>query len=116
MRLTVRKSDRLDDWWVIERAEHDGRKWMERTEYGMALRCSSRFSDADVEGTAAEMLAIADAIKSRGGAAFGRCSVEVDGDVARFNSPRNSMEDGECTLAEADELAAEILAKCGGAA
>jgi len=101
----------MGDWFVIERAEHDGRQWLERTgPVRMALRCSSRFSDADVEGTAAEMLAIAEAIEKRGDAYFRRCSVRVEGERVFFASPRNSTTEGECSLAEADDLAREIRA------
>jgi len=109
MRLTIRKCDDIGDWYVIERAEHDGRKWTERTSpSSSALRCSARFSDADVEGTGDEMRAIATAIRARRGERFKRCAIRIDGDRAFFCSPRNSREDGECTLAEADELAALI--------
>ncbi len=107
--LTMRKSD-LDDWYVIERAEHDGRKWLEPIHGGMALRCSARFSDADVEGNSYEMLGLAKAIKERGRQSFKRCSVHIDGDRAYFNSPRNSQTDGVCTLAQADALADSIIA------
>jgi len=111
MRLTIRKSDWTDDWWLIERAEHDGRVWMEPVApHVMALRTSSRFSDADVEGYGSEMLAIAAAITARSSFRAKRCAVEVMGDVVAFRSPRNSQEDGIVTLAEADEIAAEIVA------
>lgn len=108
-RLTLRKSDGLDDWYVIERAEHDGRRWMEKTDYGFALHTSARFSDnADVEGDGAEMLAVAAAIEARGEYDAKRCAVRVDGDRVEFWSPRNSESPGVVTLAVADALAAEI--------
>jgi hypothetical protein len=91
MKLTIRKSDALDDWYVIERAEHDGRSWLEPTQYGVAFQCSARISDADVEGYASEMLAIADAIEAGTVARFKRCAVDATSDVVRFWSPRNSM-------------------------
>ena len=59
MKVTVNKNDDMGDWYTIERAEHDGRHWMERTDYGMALMSSSRIGNADIEGTASEMLTIA---------------------------------------------------------
>lgn len=109
MKLTIRHCDWMGDWYVIERAEHDGREWTEQTgPNSYALRTSARFSDADVEGDASEMLAIADAIERRDGVHFKRCSVNVDHDRVFFSSPRNSTYDGECSLAEADDLAAEI--------
>ncbi len=89
--LTLRKCDHVsDDWWVIE--EEGG----------------GDFSDASVEGTGAEMLAIAAAIVHRGGAYFGRCEVYVDEreKEARFCSPRNTEGyRGTCSLAAADRLA-----------
>lgn len=111
MKLTLTKSDFLDDWYLIERAEHDGRSWLEPIgPNATALRCSSRFSDADVEGTGAEMLAIADAIERRDRVSFKRCAVNARADPVTFCSPRNSRTDGECSLAEADELVALIRA------
>jgi hypothetical protein len=115
MKLTLTPGP-FDDWWVIERAEHEGRKWWERVGAGASLRCSSRFSDADVEGTSAEMLAIAEAIETRSGASFKRCAVATVKDAASFWSPRNSQEPGGVSLDEADELAKEIRRKIGGAA
>lgn len=109
MKLTIRRSDALSDWYVIERAEHDGRAWFEPLgHHSMALRCSSRFSDADVEGTAEEMRAIADAIEKRATVSFRRCAVSVQGESVLFWSPRNSMKDGIVLYTEAAELAALI--------
>ena len=109
MRLTVRSCEWMGDWYVIERAEHDGRTWMEPTPSGASLQCSARFSDADVEGPAAEMHLIADAIERRSSAYRKRCAVEVVGEEVRFFSPRNTVgEHGIVTLAEADALAALI--------
>jgi hypothetical protein len=71
--LTIVKSAHMDDWYLIERAEHDGREWVEKKRPGVSvLMCSSRFSDADVEGYGGEMLTIADAIESRGSTSFKR--------------------------------------------
>ena len=109
MKLTLRKSDSRDDWHVIEQAEHDGRLWMERIgENGAALRTSARFSDADVEGMAVEMRALAQAIRVRTNRAFKRCAVGFVGDAVDFWSPRNSTEPGRVSLADADALADEI--------
>lgn len=111
MKLTLRKSDAMDDWWVIERAEHDGRTWLQKVgPSAMELRASSRFSDADVEGAGIEMRGVALAIQTRGSFRAKRCAVEVRGDLVAFSSPRNSREDGIVSLAEADELALLILA------
>lgn len=115
MKLTIRKSDDLGDWYVIERAEHDGRQWMESTGPNSAtLRCSSRFSDADVEGYATEMLAIAVTIELRSRVLFRRCAVDATTEPVRFWSPRNSQIDGEVTLAEAVALAKEIRTVVAG--
>jgi len=115
VRLTLRKCESMGDWWVIERAEHDGRTWMEQTgPNSMALRTSSRFSDADVEGTASEMLEIAEAIRARGTFRAKRCSVDATGPEVRFSSPRNSSHDGTTSIAFADELAGLIEVQCAG--
>ncbi|HYV99657.1 MAG TPA: hypothetical protein VE967_19515 [Gemmatimonadaceae bacterium] len=118
MRLTIRKSDWIDDWWLIERAEHDGRQWMEKVgpnamgcgSCNFPLRTSSRFSDADVEGYGSEMLSLAAAITERSSFRAKRCAVAVKGQTAEFWSPRNSQEHGVVTIEEADELAALIVA------
>lgn len=45
MKLTMRESD-VGNWFVIERAEHDGRIWTEQTGPNtFAFRTSARFSD-----------------------------------------------------------------------
>ena len=114
MRLTLRKSEFLDDWYVIERAEHEGEPWVEDHGDGTgSLRDPARFSDADVEGTAAEMCAIATAIEKRDHAAFRRCAVSTHSAGVSFWSPRNSQESGYVSLAEADELAALIRKELG---
>lgn len=105
MRLTITQSDVMEDWYLIERETHDGRTWLEPMPGGGAMfMTSSRFSDADVEGHADQMLAIADAIEQRQSVRFKRCAVRVDGQRVFFCSPRNSQREGECTLEEADEL------------
>lgn len=116
MKLAFRKSEWLDNWWLIERAEHEHRQWDEERPMaggGVAIYYmdSSRVCDADVEGYAEEMLEIAEAIERRSRASSKRCAVEVMGDGSvHFWSPRNSQEHGVATLAEADELAALIRA------
>lgn len=108
-RLKILKSDQLDDWYLIERAEHDGREWMEPTEHGARFYCSSRFSDADIEGTAGEMLGIAHAIEGRSHFTAKRCAVAVRcASRVEFWSPRNSTECGTTSRKMADLLAKEI--------
>lgn len=64
MKIVLKKSDFLDDWYVIERAHHEGRQWLERTGPNMMkLMDSARISDACLEGGGEQMLAIARAIK-----------------------------------------------------
>lgn len=90
MTLTLRDGS-MDDWYVIER-EHGG-----------------RICGADIEGTAEEMLAIADAIECGESFAAKRCAVSrpIDGAVEMM-SPRNSIKPARVTLADAKALAAEI--------
>ncbi len=108
--LALRACEGMDDWYVIERAEHDGRMWLEPHEYGAALMTSARLGDADVEGPAADMRAIATAIETRAMFHGTRCRVVVDvaAQRAMFDSPRNSSRAAWVPLARADVLAAEI--------
>ena len=111
MKIALQKSDCLDDWYTVERAEHEHRQWMERTgPNSMQLMDSGRISDACVEGTAEEMRALAKAIKARHWASFKRCAVRVEGESAYFCSPRNSTRDAVVPLADADEFADHALA------
>jgi hypothetical protein len=114
--LTLRHCEDFGDWYIIERAKHDGRVWLEPTEYGASLRSSARISDADVEGTAADMLAIADAIEARGEYSAKRCSVDAVGADVLFCSPRNSTVDARVPRVVAAALAQEIRAKLGAGA
>jgi hypothetical protein len=103
------KSDVLGDWWLIERADHDGSEWFEPTEYGTAYRKSSRLGRADIEGSAYEMRAIASAIEAGVSEGFKRCAVEWLPDGAVFSSPRNSNDDTvRVTHENARDLAAQI--------
>ena len=112
IRCIAVKSDVMDDWWVIERAEHDGRGWLEPTEYGgMSFQCSSRISDADIEGYGVEMLAIADAIEKGERASFKRCAVAPVEGGFKLWSPRNSQRPGVITKERAIDLAADIRKK-----
>lgn len=110
MKIVMKKSEWLDDWYPIVKAEHDGRKWMERTRPNSSrFMCSERISDACVEGDAEEMICIAEAIKARTLRHFERCAVAFWPDGVHFWSPRNSMEDGVVSIEEANELADQIL-------
>jgi hypothetical protein len=111
MKLAFNKVD-IDNWYLIERHEEPwtSRSWVERTTYGLAFMTSSRLSDADVEGTGEEMLAIAEAIESRTDLSFRRCAVKFGGDGAvYFSSPRNTTDEVEpVSCADADALAVLI--------
>lgn len=114
------KSESMDDWFVIERAEHEHRGWMEDVDDGdfhyAAYRWSGRISDADVEGTAAEMLAIADAIERGESVHFRRCAALVRPDGGyQLNSPRNSQRYGNITAEEAKRLVISIREVAGAA-
>lgn len=118
-RVVVVKSE-LDDWWLVEKAEHDGRTWIGPVSLGegmgavMGLQRSARVADAEVEGTGAEMLALALAIEQGRGESFGRCAVDPRGDGSWWiSSPRNSIMpgviSGEAALALADDIRAKVL-------
>jgi len=109
--LTLRSA--MDGWWAIEKRDHENRKQMRQGDGYVYLWCSARISDADVEGDAAEMLSVADAIQERGSFHAKRCSVAVDGERVYFASPRNSQAAAVVPLAHADALAAEIRQKVG---
>lgn len=89
MKLTVRKSDFLDDWWVVQPC----------------------LGNADIEGPSAEMLAIAAAIETGTSASFMRCAATHTQTVYLVCSPRNSTEPTEISHDDARALAAEIRAK-----
>jgi hypothetical protein len=109
MKLKLVKCKSINNWFTIERAEHDNRTWVEQlSPNSSAFRYSGRISDADVEGTLEEMKEIAKAIRARGFAHFKRCMVVVNGNDVLFESPRNSSAPGITTLEEADDLATQI--------
>lgn len=113
-KLKLVEAETLHDWYFIERAEHDGREWLEQVGPNTSvLRSSSRICDADIEGSGFEMLTIASAIKDRRSINFKRCAVDFkEGNVVELWSPRNSQHTrGRVSLAEADELADEIIAE-----
>lgn len=102
------------DWWVLEKVGVERRSWLERTEYGAALCISTRLGNADVEGTSAEMLALAAAIRSGGMASFTRCAVKTTPDGVEVHSPRNSLDEPLVTKRAAETLASAIETKCRG--
>lgn len=107
------------DWWTIERVEHDGREWMAPIPGSlgsMQFMRSARPSDSCIEGYAAEMIAIADAIQKGESASFKRCAAELVGDHYELYSPRNTQGDHAIlTMEEAHELALDIRTKLSAA-
>lgn len=108
-KITLVKSDCLDDWYTIEKSNHDHKEWFEEIDGALHFMHSGRISDACVEGTEKEMLAIADAIRSRKSVCFRRCAVRVDGDYAYFWSPRNSAREAKIPIENADEFAKQCF-------
>lgn len=85
--MTFRKSDWLEDWYLIE-------------------DCGT---DACVEGTQKEMLAVADAIKEKKDAYFKRCAaIKSNSDRYRFFSPRNSIRSAFQSYEDSFALANQI--------
>lgn len=114
--VTCRRSDVLDDWYTIERVEHDGRMWSEPTRYGSRLCLSSRLEPYTcVEGTPAEMARIANAIRQGDGFHAKRCAVEPDEETTGFLlwSPRNSEDRALVSREHALQLATDIEALLG---
>lgn len=110
--IALVESDGMENWYTIELKEHDGRHWMKQTDpNSFSLMYSGRISDADVEGTAEDMLEIAKAIRSRKSFSAKRCSVNYSEaeDGFYFSSPRNSREDALVPSEFCDVLAEDIF-------
>ncbi len=113
-KLAIVKQDHMDDWYTIELAEHDHRGGEEALDANSsAFTWSGRISDADVEGHGCQLLEIAKAIEERSWVMFKRCAVDATKVPVEFWSPRNSRRMGEVSLADADDLAAQIRATLG---
>lgn len=111
--ILVDETETMDDWYAIERLEHDGRTWMEPFPGGAAFMMSARPSDACIEGTSAEMLSIAYAINNLETVIYKRCCAVIKETGYHLYSPRNSQTPAILTLEEAKELAADIITKLG---
>ncbi len=113
IKLTISKGS-FDDWWVLERIEHDDRTWNEPTNYGSQYCMSRRLEKTtDVEGTKEEWIAIRKAILNKSGIDFTRCSVEHTKKGFLVESPRNSQEPILISDSSAIYLANEIERKLG---
>ena len=109
MKIVIRKSEWLSDWYLIERAEHNNTEWFEGDEFGSSLHCSSRLvSNASIEGTLEEMQMIAEAIFNKSKEEFKRVAADATGDMVELWSPRNSTKPGIVTYQEALDLAEQI--------
>jgi hypothetical protein len=109
--LTLVKCDGMPDWFSIEWARHANRHWLEPdSEMPNVVHCrySGRPSDADVEGTADEMAAIASAIETNASTSFHRCAARRVDDGYELSSPRNSQQPAHISFAQAAHLAGEI--------
>lgn len=107
MKLELRKSD-WHDWYIIEIADVEPKEWLQEEDDGFSYHTNTRISDAEVEGTRAEMLAIANAIDTNTFVKFKRCAVDARTNVVQLWSPRNSRNPGECSIEVAKELAKHI--------
>jgi len=114
MKCICVKSENMDDWYLIQRAEPVGVPGLRRTDYGLSLYIPSRITDCDIEGHASEMVAIADAIDAGESASFRRCEAERVGDGYALMSPRNDERPVTITIEEAHELAKSIRAAVAG--
>ena len=117
MKLALSKSEYMDDWYAIVKAQPIVREWMERTTPNCyRFMASERLSpEACIEGTAEQMLALARAIQLREAVSFKRCAVHFEADGVHFSSPKNSERDAVVSAEDADEFAAHVLAKLRGA-
>ena len=117
MKIALSKSEYMDDWYAIVKAQPIVREWMERTTPNCyRFMASERLSpEACIEGTAEQMLALARAIQLREAVSFKRCAVHFEADGVHFSSPKNSERDAVVSVEDADEFAAHVLAKLRGA-
>lgn len=111
--LVCVQQEPLGNFYTIERQNHPRRTWIDDG----TLRDTARISDADVEGTSAEMLTIAAAIRVRGRYTAKRCAVDATvSDGVRLWSPRNSQVAALVTYTAADALGLAIETALGRAA
>jgi len=104
-------------WCTIERAQHDGRRWIESTgQNSLAWRYSGRISDACVEGPTYEMLALAQALRDGRSFDARRCACCFVHDGVLLWSPRNSQVQAKITREAAAKLSAQIFELLGSKA
>lgn len=112
--LALRPTRHAPHVYAVERAAHDGRAWVEHVgDRAQRYMTSAKICDADVQGSADELLELASAIGARGEFAGHRCAVRVAGDRAWLWSPADPGRAAVVPLARADALAAAIAARLG---
>lgn len=102
IKLNLRRSDWMGDWFVLEREVHDDGDYEmvapdDISKDGRIMAAShmpsSRVGDADVEGTAEEWAGMLAALRGGGSYSAKRCAVRpVERRGAAVWSPRNSRE------------------------
>jgi hypothetical protein len=120
VKLTLRRDG--DDWFLIEKAEHEHEQRNVRNQEGGSSWWSSAWiTDAGIEGDAEEMAEIAKAVEKGSRVSFKRCAVECRDNEVEFWSPKNSRNmgfdnppRGIVSKEEAKELAKEIREKLAG--
>jgi hypothetical protein len=109
MKCVCVRSDGEADWYTIERAEHDGREWLESTgPHSSRLMMSCRLGNACIEGPGSQMLAIAAAIEGGTSVSFKRCCALLVDDGYGLMSPRNSDDLTIISFEDAAGLASSI--------
>lgn len=117
MKIKLKKSEQLNDWYSIVRSEHDGKEWLENVSANICrLMLSERLSpEASIEGSAFEMIEVAKAIKNKESVYFRRIAVHfINENECYFYSPRNSQNETYGTIIsfeDANELADQILGR-----
>lgn len=103
------KNEDMGDWFSIEKAEHAHVDQLINVGPNSGFYWhSGRISDADVEGSATEMLGLAEAIEKRSEVRYKRCAVDATREEVLFWSPRNSRMRGAVDIEDAIELAKQI--------
>lgn len=116
-KLVIVPCEEISDWWIIERAEHDGQEWEKYSEDGTSAVtvCSARIVDGDIEGSSCEMQLVAQAIEQGSSMCFKRCQVNWTATGYLMSRPRGGSAPVLVTHDVARRLAADIQSKIGRA-
>lgn len=111
MKIILVQSDYGNDWYTIQRADHEGRAWLEEVHKGcLALMCSERLSpESCIEGDAFDMIELARCILKKEDCESTRCAVMFEGEFVYFWSPRNSLHKTPVGIDDATEFAHSVL-------